>query len=202
MKKDAIMDTSTENTIAPEAVENTEKSPKKSRKNKKDKTLSPMHYPQKFLFHLLVIIVVVWVMFGLVFGLTTVPSNDMYPRMDGGDLLLYYRLERAPKAQDIVVLDKLDTTYVGRVVAKQGDTVDITDDEKLVINGNSVIESNIFYGTPRFEGFNQYPVKLNENEYFVLVDQRQSGEDSRYYGVVKENEIEGTVITVIRRSNL
>ena len=30
----------------------------------------------------------------------------MSPRVNGGDLLLFYRVERAPKFQDVVVIDK------------------------------------------------------------------------------------------------
>ena len=171
-------------------------------KKKKSKLRSPMHYPQMFLLHALVIILVVWGLFGVVFGVMSAPNNDMYPRFDSGDLLLYYRLDRDVKAQDTIVLDKNDTTYVGRVVAVGGDTVDITDDERLIVNDNAVVETNIFYPTPRYEGFMNYPVTVPEGECFVLVDSRESGEDSRYYGTVSMDEIEGTVITVLRRSNL
>ena len=45
-------------------------------------------------------------------------------------------------------------------------------------------------------------VQTAEGEYFILVDKRESGEDSRYYGMVKEKEIKGSVVTIIRRNNL
>ena len=57
-------------------------------KKKKSKLRSPMHYPQMFLLHALVIILVVWGLFGVVFGVMSAPNNDMYPRFDSGDLLL------------------------------------------------------------------------------------------------------------------
>ena len=65
-----------------------------------------------------------------------------------------------------------------------------------------MIESNIFYSTPRYEGFVEYPLVLGEDECFVLVDKRNGGEDSRYYGPVDKDEILGTVITVVRRNSL
>ena len=83
-----------------------------------------------------------------------------------------------------------------------GDTVEITDDEHLIINGNTMIERGIFESTPRYKGFVDYPLTLPENTYFVLVDKRDGGEDSRYYGPVKLDEILGTVITIVRRTNL
>ena len=65
------------------------------------------------------------------------------------------------------------------------------------------IESNIFYPTqPYEEGVTEYPVKLGQGEYFVLADQRNGGMDSRYFGVIRQEEIRGIVITILRRNNL
>jgi signal peptidase I, bacterial type len=146
----------------------------------KRKEKGPMDQPQSFLLHALFIIILLWVMFGYVFGLINAPNNDMFPRIDSGDLLLYYRLDTDMKAQDVAVLKKNNTVYIGRVVAVGGDTVDISDDNKLIINGHAVYENNIFYTTSRYEGFVDYPVTLAPDTYFVLVDQRNVGEDSRY----------------------
>ena len=86
-----------------------------------------MDQPQKFLIRAFFLTAVLWGMYGWVFGLMHAPNNDMHPRIDSGDLLLYYRLDTDMKAQDIAVLKKNNTVYVGRVVAVGGDTVDITD---------------------------------------------------------------------------
>ena len=166
----------------------------------KEKERGPMDQPQRFLLHSFFAVTALWIMFGFVFGFVHAPNNDMYPRIDSGDLLLYYRLDKDMKAQDIAVLKKNDTLYVGRVVAQGGDVVDISDGEYLVINGHVIYENNIFYKTPRLEGFVDYPVTLEPDTYFILVDQRSNGEDSRYYGVVTKEEILGTVITIIRRT--
>ena len=82
------------------------------------------------------------------------------------------------------------------------DTVDINAGGRLIINGNTVIESNIFYSTPAYEGYTQFPLTLGEDECFVLADQRENGTDSRYFGAVKKDEIQGTVINVLRRTNI
>ena len=161
-----------------------------------------MSYIQRALFRALITIALLFGIFEWVLGMMTVPNNDMYPRIDAGDLILYYRLDKEVKAQDIVVLKKNGTTYVGRVAAVGGDTVEITESQALIINGSAMVESNIFYPTPAYEGFVEYPLVLGEGECFVLSDSRTGGEDSRYYGPVKKEEILGTVITVIRRNNL
>ena len=148
------------------------------------KKKSPMNPVQNFLLNFLLVISIMWVLFGFVVGFINAPNGDMSPNIKANDLLLYYRLEHDYHAQDIVVVMKNDTAYIGRIVAVCGDTVEISDSEKLMINGNFVSEPEIQHPTPRFEGFVNYPVQLAEQEYFILADSRNGAEDSRYYGVV------------------
>ena len=162
-----------------------------------------------FFLRVAILLVILWLLFFKFIGLTRMPTDDMYPRFSAGDMLLFYRLNtKNVRAQDVIVIEKTpqgsneSDTFVCRVVAVAGDTVDITDEENLIINGNTMIESNIFYRTPRYEGFVEYPITLKEGEVFVLADKREGGEDSRYFGPVKIEEIVGTVITVARRINL
>lgn len=163
---------------------------------------------QSFAIRLIVFLLAVWVLFFQVIGVLRMPSTDMYPRVDGGDLLLFYRLDKDVKPQDIIVIEKETPlvaekqTFVCRVVAVAGDTLEITDGGNLVVNGNTILESNIFYSTPRYEGFVSYPLTLGEDECFVLADKRDGGTDSRFFGPVNKSEIDGTVITILRRNNL
>ena len=154
------------------------------------------------LLSILIIIVLVWLMLGVVFGIMKAPSNDMSPRVDYGDLLLYFRFDRKFDVNEVVVINKNDTIYLGRVIAVGGDTVDITDEDHLIVYGNAIKEPKIYYTTPRYEGYEEFPQTIPEGEYFILVDRREGGEDSRYYGTVKAKEIKGSVVTLIRRNNL
>ena len=202
---------------------------------------------------LALLLLVVYVLFFHLVGVAIMPNGDMYPRVDAGDLVLYYRLDSNIRAQDIIVFKKptaslelpeatewdgdeeeieaapaapavkpeksavrkaLDwlgfqdpndeptTLFVCRVVATAGDTVEISEGERLIVNGNTMIESNIFYPTPEYYGFVNYPLTLGEGEYFVLADYRNGGSDSRFFGAVREDEILGTVITIMRRNKL
>lgn len=161
-----------------------------------------------FLFRTVALLLVLYVLFFHIVGITTMPGRDMYPRLDAGDLLLYYRLERSPKSQDIVVIEKAADSgektqrFVCRVVAVPGDTVEVSADKGLCVNGNTLIENNIFYPTDAYENRMKYPVKLGEGEYFVMADRRNGGMDSRYFGTVKAEEIKGVVITILRRNKL
>lgn len=157
---------------------------------------------QWFAMQVLIFVIVLYVLFAHIIGITTMPNADMYPRIDSGDFLMYYRLDKDPKAQDIVVFEKNDTRYVGRVIAVQGDTIEIKKDGSVIINGFSMTETNIFYETFPLEGFTTYPLTLQAGQCFIMEDQRQGTEDSRYFGPVNYNELDGTVITVMRRTNL
>ena len=189
---------------APEVLSKTQKQIKKLSRAEK----SVKDY-QFFLIRLVVFLAVVWILFFQIVGLTHMNSGDMYPRLDAGDLLLFYRLDKDVKAQDIIVINKVTPEsegrkelFICRVVAVAGDTVEITEDQRLLVNGNSMVESNIFYSTPAYEGYTQYPIVLQKGQCFVLADSRMGGNDSRWFGPVNQKEILGTVITVIRRNNL
>ena len=92
--------------------------------------------------------------------------------------------------------------YVGRIVAKGGDSVEITEQATVKVNESVVLEQNIFYQTPQYESDVTYPLQLQDQQYFVLGDHREGATDSRYLGAVDTREIKGKIITVIRRNQL
>lgn len=153
-----------------------------------------------FLRNLAVMVLTLIVMFGVVFGFYRVSDNAMSPRVSAGDLLLYYRLEKQLRTQDVVVLRKDGKRYVGRIVAKSGDQVEVTEDACLKVNGNLIVETDIFYDTLRDGDHLDYPVTLGDGQYFVLGDFRIGAEDSRYFGPVEKSEILGKVLILFRRT--
>ena len=238
----------------PEAVDSTETNVTADRKNDADKaqdavvaeqTESPwqkrsrrrMRALRSFLIRLILLVLAVYILVFHIVGLTLMPCGDMAPRLDAGDMLLFYRIDRTAKSRDIVVIDKAvntdysakeytiagdpgiirkalnwmgfkdpgvppTTRFVCRVVACPGDTVEITEENGLRVNGEAPVESNIYGMTLPYEGYLEYPVKLGEGEYFVLSDSRNGGVDSRLFGPVTQEEIQGIVITILRRNNL
>ena len=86
-------------------------------------------------------------------------------------------------------------------MAVPGDTVEITEEGNLIVNGNLIVDEKI--SSPTYPALEKqsYPVTLGEKEYFVLGDNRLNSVDSRYFGIVKANEIKGTLIMVIRLYN-
>ena len=69
----------------------------------------------------------------------------------------------------------------------------------MKINGYLQQEKEIYAETlPYTEGIS-FPITVKEGEYFVLGDNRTNAKDSRIYGMVKQEEIKGVVITLLRR---
>lgn len=155
-----------------------------------------------FFTKLVAIVVLLALLFSFAFGLKAMPSDDMSPRISAGDLMLYYRLAGEWAVGDVMVFEKDGEQYVGRVVARGGDTVEVTDQATLVVNGSTVLESDIYYTTPKYDNGPTYPLTLAEDEFFVLCDYREGARDSRYFGPVSADEVKGKVITVVRRSGL
>ncbi len=207
LKRDDPEDQQAEKKLNKEEKKKAESSAKTMKKLKNSEK-SVKHY-QFFIIRLIIILIVLWVLFFKVVGITKMPNGDMFPRIDQGDFILFYRLEKNFKAQDVVVIEKVTPDsngkkqiFVCRVVAVAGDTVEITDNQRLIVNGDTMIESNIFYQTPRYEGFTEYPITLKEGEIFVLADMRNGGHDSRYFGPITKDDIIGTVITILRRNGI
>lgn len=157
---------------------------------------------RNFLVRLFLLITVIGILFGVVFGLTPMANADMQPAVCAGDLMLYYRLDKNLKSDDVVVFQKEDIQYTGRIVAVPGDVVEITDESELMVNKNTVMEDNIFYTTPAYDSEVEYPLALKEDQYFILCDNREGAKDSRSFGVVDTSEIKGKVITIVRRSGI
>ena len=154
------------------------------------------------LINMIITFVIIFIVFAFFIGIKMAPNEDMEPRISAGDILIYYKIDKTPSSQDVIIFNKNNTQYVGRVIALPGDEIEITKEENVIVNGNTIIESKIYGSTPYYEGFVEYPVKLSSNEYFILADKRQGGEDSRYFGPINQKEIKGTIIGLFRRTSL
>ena len=145
--------------------------------------------------------IILWLLLGVVYGIAPQPNADMSPTAEGGDLLFFYRPQSLWRTGDLAVWEKDGQTLVGRVAARGGDTVEITQDGRLVVNGSTVVESRVHTPTPPYPGLD-YPITLEEEELFLLADRREGGVDSRSYGPATLKEVKGKVLLILRRSQL
>lgn len=144
---------------------------------------------------------VIWLVFTFVFGVYIMDGEGMYPRIRDGDLVLYYRLDNEYDIDSVLTFKVDGTRYTARYIAMEGDIVDITDEGQLLING-SVQSEEIFYATYQLESDMEYPYEVPEGCIFLLGDFRTYTVDSRVYGAVSLDEIDGKVITIIRRRGI
>lgn len=165
----------------------------------------PQNSLQRELFYLLLkifcIVIVGIVMFTFLFGIFQYRELGMRPALKDGDLVIFYRLDKDYCVSDTAVIVYEGKKQIRRVVAVEGDVVDITE-EGLTVNGALQAEQAIYEDTLRYVEGIDFPVTVGEKEIFVLGDSRETAVDSRIYGPVKIRETKGKVITIIRSRNL
>ena len=147
---------------------------------------------------ILIFLGLIAITFLFIFGISRIDDHAMNPAFKDGDLAVYYRLQKNIFPSDTVVLEKDGEIQVRRVIAIEGDEVDLTEDG-LKINGYLQQEHDIYQETLPYQEGIKFPITVGEDEYFVLGDNRTNAKDSRIYGTVKKEEIKGTVITLLRR---
>ena len=146
--------------------------------------------------------VAILLIFTFLFGIMRYSDPSMDPSIKDGDLVLFYRYKASGYvSRDVVVINKNGKQTTGRVVAVEGDTVDVTE-EGLVINGALQQEEGIFKKTERYVEGVDFPLTVPDGHVFILGDSREGAEDSRIYGPVSVNDTMGKVMAVIRRRGI
>ena len=150
-------------------------------------------------------------------GKTTVVGHSMEPTLENDDSLLVDKVSycfRQPERYDVIVFEpaiaNVSKYYVKRIVGLPGETIQIIDGV-VYINGEP-LENDVIYsfglkdeaGKPvepekiYNAGLAEKPITLGYDEYFVLGDNRNNSEDSRFSNVgnVKYSAIIGSIWAV------
>jgi len=175
----------------------------KNRKNEEplswDKSL--MLYLHDIIYLLSVMILVLL----LVFRVVVVSGSSMYETLKHGDylLLLSNMFYREPEQGDIVVISKESfdngAPIVKRIIATEGQTVDIDFYSGIVYVDGVALEEPYTYTPTTTNGGVQFPLKVYEGFVFVLGDNRNGSRDSRYpeIGLIDKREILGKAIYLV-----
>jgi len=148
-----------------------------------------------------IIVGVIILLFIFIFGVFRFLDDSMSPALENGDLVFYYRLDKNYVANDTLVYEYKGEKQARRVVAVEGDTVDIKNNS-LYINGSRQQESWIYTDTERYDTDVDFPMKLEKDEVFVLGDNRKIGADSRVYGALNRKDTLGKVKIILRRRGI
>lgn len=129
-------------------------------------------------------------------------GNSMEKELKEGENVLTNRIAYLfgnPKRGDVIVFkpngNENSHYYIKRVVALPGETVQITNGELVVLDekGQPVKLDKQDYKEIEYAGSAEEPLKINDGEFFVIGDNFNYSEDSRYadIGNVKKTDIEG-----------
>ncbi|MBQ6884346.1 MAG: signal peptidase I [Clostridia bacterium] len=155
-------------------------------------------------------IIVVIICFSFLFRVATIDGESMENTLFEGEKVIISNLFYEPKAGDIVVIsrnkensvftiDSSNTPIIKRIIALEGQTVDIDFDEGIVyVDGIALDEP--YTKTPTNEKYEvDFPVTVDEGCIFVLGDNRNESLDSRSsqigeYGMIDTRYILGHAI--------
>lgn len=123
-----------------------------------------------------------------------IDGSSMSPTFETGDEVLINKLSYgifSPTRFDVIAFSVGNQIYIKRVIGLPGETLQIIDG-KIYIN-DSEVEFNKNVDSIVSPGVAQEKIILGDNEYFVLGDNWNNSEDSRfsYIGNVNKKEIIG-----------
>ena len=176
-----------------------------SKEEKKDKKEKKMGWKKSLVLYLhdwIYLLMIILVTFLLVFRVIVVNGDSMKMTLLDGDylLLLSNTFYHDPEYGDIVVISKetFDNgrPIVKRVIATEGQTVDIDFENGIVYVDGAVLEEDYINNlTTNWEGVS-FPLTVEENCIFVLGDNRLVSKDSRNpeIGQIDKREVLGKAI--------
>ncbi len=151
------------------------------------------------------VLVIFMLVYILCFRVVVVVGDSMYDTLVEGDRLLLVSnvLYPNPKYGDIVVISKDSfrngECIVKRVIATQGQTVDIDFTTGAVYVDDVLLEESYIYSqTKLFEGVT-FPLTVSDGCLFVMGDNRMDSKDSRSpeIGLIDKREVLGKAVLLI-----
>lgn len=144
---------------------------------------------------LAVVLISIYIIYGFIAQPFLVQGASMEPNFSSGDYLLVdeatYRFREPERGEVIVFRNPSNTSefFIKRIVGLPGEEVVINDND-VAIDGEQIDEVYL-RGVTNVEG--QYIFQLDEDEFFVMGDNRPQSFDSRSWGPLGDGLIIGVV---------
>ena len=136
-------------------------------------------------------LLVIYIFFTKILCFQRVEGMQMFPSLKDGDLTLSYCLKQTFRPNDVIIYEVNGEKNFGRIIAVGGNEINIDGSGDVKINGISE-SGEIIY--PSYH--------IPEGSVFVLGDYRTQTKDSREFGAIKESQIKGKVLTILRRRGI
>ena len=151
-----------------------------------------------------------------------IPTGSMEPNLLVGDHLLVNKFVFAPtlhpaerlvlpmreiRRGDVVVFkfpEEPERDFIKRVIGLPGDTVELRN-RQVFINGQQIEEPYAHYlfpvgegqESPSFDVRESYgPVTVPDGHYFMMGDNRDNSQDSRYWGFLPQHYVKGRALKI------
>ena len=151
---------------------------------------------------IIVVVSIAWFIVYSFLNQTIVSGNSMSPSLEADEMCLVNRLSYdlgKPERYDIILFERNDTgkTNIKRIIGLPGETVRISGGI-IYINGEALKDDRI--GDVSLGGIAENGIELADDEYFVIGDNSNSSEDSRFsnIGNVNKSAIKGKLWLRIR----
>ena len=152
-----------------------------------------------------------------------IPTGSMEPNLLVGDHLLVNKFVFAPTATpiegavlpmrpirrgDVIVFkfpEEPERDFIKRVIGLPGETIEMRH-KKIFVNGQPIDEPYVHFLTPPSTDFQEVtsldkretfaPVVVPDDRYFVMGDNRDNSQDSRYWGFLPRDYVKGRALLI------
>lgn len=165
-----------------------------------EEELKRVNYQTKYIkllkntiFTIIVVAAISTIIGSFVLSVLEINGSSMRPTLKEGQIVIAFKSNNI-ETKDLIAFYQGNKILVKRVIATQGEYVNITEDGDVYVNGKKIKENYIIQKTIGNSNI-EYPYQVPDGSYFVLGDKRDTSIDSRNkeIGTILEDDVIGKV---------